>query len=271
MRSLRAYLGIFLFVVLVAGVSASSLALASSAPAAAPVAPQFGGFQPQAAAEREATGDPVTDALRPLNWRSIGPANMSGRIAAVLGVPGDPKVFWVGGADGGVWKTTNGGTTFEAVFEDYKAYSVGALALAGSDHNVVWLGSGEGDPRNSVGYGNGVYRSTDGGNSWTHLGLDDTNLLRGLEALRGMAPPPDNLILLVDGLPTQGRREPRRSTISGEDRLKLFDEAFGMLRPNIPVNVILFPMEGDPMAASAYWKRVIASGGAFLSPSEDWP
>lgn len=172
MRSLRPYLGMIVFLALVAGVSASPLALASGPPIA-PV-PQFGGFQPQAAEMREPSGDAVTDALGALNWRSIGPANMSGRIAAVLGVPGDPKIFWVGGADGGVWKTTNAGTTFEAVFEDYKAYSVGALALAASDHNVVWLGSGEGDPRNSVGYGNGVYRSTDGGNTWTHLGLDDT-------------------------------------------------------------------------------------------------
>ena len=64
---------------------------------------------------------------------------------------------------------------------------------------------------------------------------------------------------------------PRRSTISGKDRLKLLDRGFAALRLSIPVNVILFPMEGDPMAASAYWKRVIASRGAFLSPSEDWP
>ncbi len=187
MRSLRPYLGIIVFLALIAGVSASPLALASGPPAvtsgqpaavsgrpSVASAPQFGGFQPQAPEMREPTGDAVTDALWTLNWRSIGPANMSGRIAAVLGVPGDPKIFWVGGADGGVWKTINGGTTFEGVFEDYKAYSVGALALAASDHNVVWLGSGEGDPRNSVGYGNGVYRSTDGGNTWTHLGLDDT-------------------------------------------------------------------------------------------------
>jgi len=126
----------------------------------------------------QTTGDPVADALGGLRWRSIGPANMGGRVTAILGVPGDPKVFWVAGADGGVWKTTDAGTTFTGVFEDAFAYSVGALALAPSDHNVVWLGSGEGDPRNSVGYGNGVYRSTDGGRSWTHLGLSDTERIK---------------------------------------------------------------------------------------------
>ena len=127
---------------------------------------------------RAATGDPVTDALRGLNWRSIGPANMGGRVTAVQGVPGNPKIFWVAGADGGVWKTIDAGTTFTGVFEDYWSYSVGALALAPSDHNVLWLGAGEGDPRNSVGYGNGVYRSTDGGMTWTHLGLDNTERIK---------------------------------------------------------------------------------------------
>jgi len=144
---------------------------------AAPAA-QFGG-PPSAPPERRApTGDPVTDALAGLRWRSIGPANMGGRVTAVQGVPGNPKIFWIAGADGGVWKTTNGGTTFDPVFEDYWSYSVGALALAPSDHNVLWLGAGEGDPRNSVGYGNGVYRSTDGGRTWTHLGLDNTERIK---------------------------------------------------------------------------------------------
>jgi photosystem II stability/assembly factor-like uncharacterized protein len=125
-----------------------------------------------------AAGAPEAEALARLEWRSIGPANMGGRVTAVEGVPGDPKVFWVAGADGGVWKTANAGVTFEGQFQDQPVYSVGALALAPSDHNVLWLGSGEGDPRNSASYGNGVYRSTDGGRSWNQLGLDRTERIK---------------------------------------------------------------------------------------------
>lgn len=99
-----------------------------------------------------AAQDVFAQAVSSLEWREIGPVNMGGRVTAVAGVPGDPKTFWVGGADGGVWKTTNGGTTFKGQWQDEEAYSVGALAVAPSDPNVVWLGSGEGDPRNSVSY-----------------------------------------------------------------------------------------------------------------------
>lgn len=122
--------------------------------------------------------DAIANAMTNLTWRHIGPVNMGGRVSAIVGMPGNPKTFWVGGADGGVWKTTNGGITFEGQWQDAKVYSVGALALAPSDFNVIWLGSGEGDPRNSVSYGNGVYRSTDGGKTWTHLGLDETERIK---------------------------------------------------------------------------------------------
>lgn len=118
------------------------------------------------------------EAIRSLEWRSIGPANMGGRVTAVVGIPGDAKTLWVAGADGGLWKTINAGVTFEGQFQNEAAYSVGAIALAPSDINVLWLGSGEGDPRNSTSYGNGVYRSTDAGRTWKHLGLDDTERIK---------------------------------------------------------------------------------------------
>ncbi len=98
-----------------------------------------------------------------------------------------------------------------------------------------------------------------------------TNLFHGLGAISSLRPPPDNVYLLVDGLPTQGQRPPRGTTISAKDRLKLFEEATRELSSRIPMNVILFPMEGDPMAPSAYWKLAVRTGGAFVSPSADWP
>jgi photosystem II stability/assembly factor-like uncharacterized protein len=120
----------------------------------------------------------LSAAMEDLEWRHIGPVNMGGRVSAIVGIPGDPRIFWVGGADGGVWKTTNGGVTFEPQWQDEVAYSVGALAVAPSDQNVVWLGSGEGDPRNSVSYGLGVWRSTDGGSTWDHRGLEATERIK---------------------------------------------------------------------------------------------
>lgn len=108
-----------LLTVLLPGALVAALVLTS------PVAAQFGGAPAAAPRLRPVTGDAVTDAVRTLNFRSVGPANMGGRVTAILGVPGDPKTFWVGGADGGVWKTTDAGTTFQGVFEDYFAYSVG--------------------------------------------------------------------------------------------------------------------------------------------------
>lgn len=116
--------------------------------------------------------------LNKLEWRAIGPANMGGRVTDVQGTPGNPAIFYIAGADGGLHKTTNGGTTFKEIFTDQKSYSVGAVKVAPSDQNVIYLGSGEGDPRNSVGYGHGVYRSTDAGESWEHVGLDKTERIK---------------------------------------------------------------------------------------------
>lgn len=120
----------------------------------------------------------AVDAMQSLEWRAIGPANMGGRVTDIDGVPGDPATFYVSAADGGIFRTTNGGVTFDALFTEEKSYSVGALALAPSDPNVLWLGSGEGDPRNSVGYGHGVYRSNDGGDNWMQVGLDGTERIK---------------------------------------------------------------------------------------------
>ena len=98
-----------------------------------------------------------------------------------------------------------------------------------------------------------------------------TNLLRAFESISRLRPAPDNVILLADGLPTLGRSPPRGARVTAKRRLKLFGEAFDALPRGIPVNTLLFPMEGDPKAASAFWQMAMATKGSFLSPSEDWP
>ncbi|MBX3708100.1 MAG: hypothetical protein KF911_15855 [Pseudomonadales bacterium] len=98
-----------------------------------------------------------------------------------------------------------------------------------------------------------------------------TSLINLVSAINALSPPPDNVYLIIDSLPTQGEREPRAATISGRDRLKLFSEAVTRLPSQVPINVILFPMEGDPLAAAAYWNIARISSGSFVSPSRDWP
>ncbi|MDX1571055.1 MAG: hypothetical protein R3200_11260 [Xanthomonadales bacterium] len=105
--------------------------------------------------------------------RMIGPAVMSGRIASIDGVPGDPVTLYVGAASGGVWKSRDGGITFTPVFDDH-AQSIGVVHVAPGEPATVWVGTGESWVRNSVSIGDGVYKSTDAGESWTHMGLAES-------------------------------------------------------------------------------------------------
>jgi hypothetical protein len=98
-----------------------------------------------------------------------------------------------------------------------------------------------------------------------------TSLENAFLALQALSPAPDNIFLITDGLPTQGTSAPRGSTVSGKQRLDLYRQAIKRLPRNVPVNVILGPMEGDPMAASEFWQLAQTSRGSFLSPSRDWP
>jgi photosystem II stability/assembly factor-like uncharacterized protein len=108
-----------------------------------------------------------------LKWRLIGPFR-GGRAVAVAGVPGDSTTFYFGGVDGGIWKTTNAGVTWSPTFDGQPIASIGALAVAPSDPNIIYVGTGESDIRSDLSSGNGVYRSSDAGRTWTHLGLEDT-------------------------------------------------------------------------------------------------
>jgi len=106
-----------------------------------------------------------------MNWRCIGPANMGGRITAIAVYENDPSTYWVATASGGLLKTTNNGVTFVHQFDRENTVSIGDVAVAPSNPNIVWVGTGENNPRNSVSYGDGVYKSLDGGRTWQHMGL----------------------------------------------------------------------------------------------------
>jgi photosystem II stability/assembly factor-like uncharacterized protein len=112
--------------------------------------------------------------LSGLSWRSIGPAVFGGRVSDVAGVPGEPDILYVGSSSSGLFRSTNGGITFEPVFESGNTLSIGAIAIRSDNPDIVYVGTGEGAVRNSISYGDGIYRTTDGGQSWTHLGLANT-------------------------------------------------------------------------------------------------
>ncbi len=115
---------------------------------------------------------PGTDALKALRWRTIGP--VGNRVSYVTGVPGDPNTYYIGAASGGVWKTTDAGLSWDPIFDDQSAQSIGSLAVAPSDPNIVWAGTGEQCIRSHISLGDGIYKSTDAGKTWNRTGLDKT-------------------------------------------------------------------------------------------------
>src|SRR5688500_5040156 len=123
---------------------------------------------------------PFEKAFERLEWRSIGPANMGGRTADVEGVPGNPNVVYAATASGGLFKTVNGGVTWKPIFERQSTLSIGDIALAPSNPEVSWVGTGESNVRNSVSFGDGVYKSNDGGKTWQHMGLRNTERISAI-------------------------------------------------------------------------------------------
>src|SRR5262249_105054 len=107
-----------------------------------------------------------------MRWRMVGPFR-GGRTRAVAGVASQPNVFYMGAVNGGVWKSTDYGRTWNPIFDDQPTQSIGAIAVASSNPNVIYVASGEGLQRPDLSVGDGIYKSTDAGNTWTHLGLRD--------------------------------------------------------------------------------------------------
>src|SRR6266576_6980145 len=115
--------------------------------------------------------------LAGFRWRNIGPANMGGRVSSVTGIPSPSRTFFVAAAAGGIWKTTNAGTSFRPVFDNQRCVSMGELAIAPSDTTQVWAGTGEEDSRNTISPGCGIFKSTDGGLTWKAMGLEKSGAI----------------------------------------------------------------------------------------------
>src|SRR5260221_128631 len=118
--------------------------------------------QPQAAPSPGQIDEKLFSAMR---WRQVGPFR-GGRVLAVTGVPGEPNLFYFGAASGGVWKTTDAGASWAPIFDNERIASIGAIAVAPSDHNIIYVGSGEACIRGNISYGDGVYKTTDAGRTW---------------------------------------------------------------------------------------------------------
>lgn len=115
-----------------------------------------------------------SEALKGLKWRNIGPAFASGRVSAIAVNPNKPSEYYIGVGSGHIWKTVNNGTTFSPIFDNYGAYAIGALAMDPNNSNVVWAGTGENKHQRALGYGNGVYKTEDGGKTWKNMGLKES-------------------------------------------------------------------------------------------------
>jgi len=123
--------------------------------------------------KKEQIKDPLDElSISGLKFRSIGPANTSGRISDFAFNPVNPYEYYVATSAGGVWKTVNAGTTYEPIFDSQGSYSIGCVTLDPSNHNTVWVGTGENNNQRSVAYGDGIYKSNDGGATWKHMGLN---------------------------------------------------------------------------------------------------
>jgi photosystem II stability/assembly factor-like uncharacterized protein len=138
-----------------------------------------GSAEPAAPAAAAATAAVNPSLFGALRWRGIGPYR-GGRALAVTGVPGEAKTFYFGAVAGGVWKTTDGGGTWQALTDGTPISSVGAIAIAPSNHDIIYVGSGEAAPRGDITYGDGVYKSVDGGKTWSHIGLKDSRQIGAL-------------------------------------------------------------------------------------------
>jgi photosystem II stability/assembly factor-like uncharacterized protein len=190
------------------------------------------------------------ETLSGLKWRSIGPAMTSGRIADFAVNPENHSEWYVAVASGNVWKTTNNGTTFKPVFEKYGSYSTGVVTLDPNNPNVVWLGTGENNHQRALGYGDGVYKSEDGGDSWTNMGLKDSRQIGGI-----VIDPRNSDIVFVAAEGSVWGPGGDRGLYKTTDGGKTWRKVLEISEQTGVNNVVMDPVDPDQMYATSEQRR----------------
>jgi photosystem II stability/assembly factor-like uncharacterized protein len=188
-------------------------------------------------------------------WRPVGPANMGGRVDDVEAVEGDPAVIYVGAATGGVWKTTNNGTTWKPIFDAQPNLGIGDLAIAPSNPRVVWVGTGESNQRQSQSYGAGLFKSTDAGVTWSFMGLPDSGTIG-----RIVIDPRNPEVVYVAAAGDLFRAGPERGLYKTVDggrtwtKSKFVDDDTGF------IDLVMDPSDSQTLIAASYQRRRTAWG-----------
>ncbi len=218
--------------------TAQAAAPAQAAPAARPVINQ--------------SDDPLLKAFR---FRSIGPASMGGRIDDFAVVESDPSTIYIGFATGGVWKTTNNGTTWTPIFDTYPVCSIGALAVDQRNPDILWVGTGEANNRQSSSFGDGIYKSVDGGKTFAHMGLEDSQSIA-----RIVIDPKDSNIVYVAVLGHLFGPNPERGVYKTVDggktwtAVKVIDADTGF------TDIVIDPFDSKTLYAASYQRRRVPWG-----------
>lgn len=192
--------------------------------------------------------------------RCIGPAGMSGRIAAVDAVVSNPEIIYVGAATGGLWKSTSGGITWEPVFDDQPVSSIGAVSIYQPNPSIVWAGSGEGNPRNSMGVGNGIYKSINSGKTWVHAGLAETERIHRIVCDPGK---PD--IVYVAAMGKAWGDSPERGVFKTVDGGKSWEKILYVNQSTGCADLVMDPKNPQKLMAAMWeyrrWPWFFKSGG----------
>jgi photosystem II stability/assembly factor-like uncharacterized protein len=188
--------------------------------------------------------------IEAFQWRSIGPANMGGRMTAIAVYEKDRNTWWAATASGGLLKTTNNGFTLEHQFDSEATVSIGDVQVAQSNPNVVWVGTGEANPRNSVSWGDGVYKSTDGGKTWKNMGLKKI-----FQTGRIAIHPEDPNIVYVGALGRLWGPNEERGLFKTTDGGKTWEKIFYIDDKTGIVDVQMHPKDPDTLLVAAYERQ----------------